>query len=71
MCVCVCVCARARGERGAARCRPEDCAPALSTDAAAERVIAMAEGSDGMNVSAGPGKSHPRNFVDVTARTAP
>lgn len=52
MCVCVRLCVR-----GMARRRPEDCALALSTNAAAaEGVIKIAEGSGGMNASLGHGE---------------
>lgn len=51
VCMCVCVCVR-----GVARRRPKDCALALSTNAAAEGVIKIAEGSGGMNASLGPGE---------------
>lgn len=50
--------------RDAVRRRPEDCALALSTDAAAEGVIKMAVGrGSGMNASLGLGEQHPGNFT--------
>lgn len=68
---CVYACMRERGRRGVAHRRTKDCAFTLSTDAAVERVITMAEGSGGMNVTAGLGKSHPWNFARGRPSPAP